>query len=216
MSDVNTIFFDFGGVLLVHMDGIDHQTVEAQFGLPERTLLRCLYGKESRYFDLQIGACTHDEWIESIRLAAVNHMDTEIVDAFMDAWQNAERLLNEDMIALVGRLRANGYTTGIISNTIPGMEERLQTEMPHLVPLFDIRVGSATSSSPSRILPSSTMPLNWPAPSRNRPSSPTTAANTRRPPVTSACTASTSRATSGSPRISAPSASATDRGARSQ
>lgn len=142
MSDVSTIFFDFGGVLLTHMDGIDHGAVEAQFDLPERTLLRCLYGRESRYIDLQVGACTYEEWIESIRAAAANHMPVDVVDAFMDAWQNGERLLNEDMIALVGRLRDNGYTTGIISNTIPGMEERIQNEMPHLIPMFDIRVGS--------------------------------------------------------------------------
>ncbi|HEY5638858.1 MAG TPA: HAD-IA family hydrolase, partial [Dehalococcoidia bacterium] len=37
---------------------------------------------------------------------------------------------------------SSGYTTGIISNTIPGMEERLRTEMPHLIPIFDVRIGS--------------------------------------------------------------------------
>ncbi len=60
----------------------------------------------------------------------------------MNAWQNSERLLDEDMVSLVGRLQSSGYTTGIISNTIPGMEERLRTEMPHLVPIFDVRIGS--------------------------------------------------------------------------
>ncbi|HUF52514.1 MAG TPA: HAD family phosphatase [Dehalococcoidia bacterium] len=141
MSGVNTIFFDFGGVLLVHMDGIDHKAVEAKLGLPERTLFDCLY-RESRYRDFQVGGCTHDDWIESIRAAAAKRLETDAVDAFMEAWQNAERLLNEDMLALVGRLRANGYTTGIISNTIPGMEARLQGETPHLIQLFDIRIGS--------------------------------------------------------------------------
>jgi putative hydrolase of the HAD superfamily len=138
---IKAVFFDFGGVLLTHMDGIDHPAVEAQLGLPERTLFDCLY-RESTYRDFQVGACTHEEWLESIRAAAAKRMSADAVDAFMDAWQNAERLLNEEMIALVGRLQASGYVTGIISNTIPGMEERLRTEMPHLVPMFDVRIGS--------------------------------------------------------------------------
>jgi HAD superfamily hydrolase (TIGR01509 family) len=80
--------------------------------------------------------------MQSIRAAAAKRMTADAVDAFMHAWQNAERLLNEDMLALVGRLRANGYQTGVISNTIPGLEERLRAEVPHLIPLFDIRIGS--------------------------------------------------------------------------
>jgi len=141
MTSVKAVFFDFGGVLLTHMDGIDHKAVEAQLGLPERTLFDCLY-RESHYRDLQVGACTHDEWLDSIRTAAAKRMAAAMVEVFMDAWQNAERLLNEDMIALVGRLRTAGYTTGIISNTIPGMEARLRAELPHLIPMFDVRVGS--------------------------------------------------------------------------
>jgi epoxide hydrolase-like predicted phosphatase len=138
---IKAVFFDFGGVMLTHMDGIDHAAVEAQFGLPERTLFDCLY-RESTYRDFQIGACTREEWFESIRTAAAKRMDADIVDDFMNAWQTSERLLDEDMVALVGRLQSSGFTTGIISNTIPGMEERLRTEMPHLIPIFDVRIGS--------------------------------------------------------------------------
>jgi putative hydrolase of the HAD superfamily len=138
---IQAIFFDFGGVLLQHADGIDHKAVEAQLGIAERTLFRCLY-RDSRYMEYQVGGCTHEEWIESIRVAAVTHVGPERVDELMNAWQNAERLLNPLMISLVGRLRAGGYRTGIISNTIPGLEERLAQEAPHLIPLFDVRIGS--------------------------------------------------------------------------
>ena len=31
MTNVSAVFFDFGGVLLTHMDGIDHKAVEARF-----------------------------------------------------------------------------------------------------------------------------------------------------------------------------------------
>jgi epoxide hydrolase-like predicted phosphatase len=138
---IRGVFFDFGGVLLQHADGIDHKAIEARLGLEERTLFRCLY-RDSRYMDYQVGRCTNEEWIESIRVAAATHVGPERVEELMNAWQNAERLLNPLMISLVERLRAGGYRTGIISNTIPGLEERLQQNAPHLIPLFDVRIGS--------------------------------------------------------------------------
>jgi len=138
---IRAVFFDFGGVLLQHADGIDHKAIEARLGLEERTLFRCLY-RDSRYMDYQVGACTNEEWLESIRAAAQAIVGLERVEELMNAWQEAERLLNPLMISLVERLRAGGYRTGIISNTIPGMEERLAREVPHLIPLFDVRIGS--------------------------------------------------------------------------
>ena len=141
LMTIKAVFFDFGGVMLTHMDGIDHAAVEAQFSLPKRTLFDCLY-RESTYRDFQVGACTREEWFESVRTAAAKRMDANIVGDFMSAWQTAERLLDENMVALVGQLQSSGYTTGIISNTVPGMEERLSTEMPHLIPIFDVRIGS--------------------------------------------------------------------------
>jgi len=138
---IKAVFFDFGGVLLQHMDGIDHPALEAKLGLPERTVFDCLY-RESRYRDFQVGACTNEEWVDSIRTAAAKRMSAGMVETFMQAWQDAERPLNPDMMALVDRLRGGGYLTGIISNTIPGMEQRLQAELPNFIELFDIRIGS--------------------------------------------------------------------------
>ena len=138
---IRAVFFDFGGVLLQHADGIDHKAIEARLGLEERTLFRCLY-RDSRYMDYQVGRCTNEEWIESIRVAAVTHVGPERVEELMNAWQNAERLLNPLMISLVERLRTGGYRTGIISNTIPGLEGRLQQNAPQLITLFDVRIGS--------------------------------------------------------------------------
>lgn len=138
---IKALFFDFGGVLLQHADGIDHPAFEARFGLEQRTLFRILY-RESRYVEYQVGCCTHEEWETSIRAAAVAQLGEERAAEVMTAWQDAPRPLNQGVISLVERLRARGYRTGIISNTIPGMEERLQRELPHLIPLFDVRIGS--------------------------------------------------------------------------
>lgn len=140
MSDVRALFFDFGGVLLQHMDGIDHKAIESRLGLPEKTLYNCLY-RESRYLELHVGACTRDEWVDSVRAAAFKHAGDK-AEALMHAWQNAEHPLNPEMLALVRGLRVRGYILGIISNTIPGLEERLRESLPEFIEIFDIRVGS--------------------------------------------------------------------------
>jgi putative hydrolase of the HAD superfamily len=142
-SSIRAIFFDFGGVLLQHMDGIDHKAIEARLGLEERTLMRVLY-RDSRYLDYQVGACTEAEWIESIRVAAETHTG-ELAPAVMKAWQDAENDLNPHMIDLVKALHGR-YTLGIISNTIPGMEQRLQDKWPWLPGYFDVRIGSGDLS----------------------------------------------------------------------
>lgn len=146
MSEIRAVFFDFGGVLLKFMDGIDHKAIEERLGLEERTLMRCLY-RESRYMDFQVGKCTHDEWMASV-IDAIGRHCGEKKEAVIEAWENAERPLNWDMLGLVGRLRQADYRTGIISNTIPGMEDRLReldaTLEPErrLIPIFDVRIGS--------------------------------------------------------------------------
>jgi putative hydrolase of the HAD superfamily len=138
---IKAIFFDFGGVLLQHMDGVDHNAIEERFSLEPRTLMRCLY-RDSRYMDFQVGACTHEEWQASIRTASNKALGEEQAREVLEAYEQAERPLNPEMLSLIERLRAAGYKTGIISNTIPGLDARLQENMPHLIPLFDVRIGS--------------------------------------------------------------------------
>ena len=138
---IKAVFFDFGGVLLQFADGVDHKAIEERFSLQPRDLMRCLY-RDSRYMDFQVGKCTHDEWQASIRVAADNLLGAERAREVLAAYEKAERPLNPHMLALIERLRAAGYKTGIISNTIPGLEARLQENVPHIIPMFDVRIGS--------------------------------------------------------------------------
>ena len=138
---IRALLFDFGGVLLRHADGVDHAAIEAAHGLEERTLMRCLY-RESRYVEFQVGACTHEEGQESIRVATVALLGEDRATAVLAAYENAERPLNDELLALIGRLRDRGYQTGIISNTVPGMMDRIKQNIPHIIPLFDVFVGS--------------------------------------------------------------------------
>lgn len=138
---IRAVFFDFGGVLLQFADGVDHKALEARFELEPRTLMKCLYF-ESRYLEFQVNACTHEEWQASIRVTAERLLGAELAGEVLAAYEKAERPLNPQMLSLIERLRAAGYKTGMISNTIPGLEQRLQENLPHLIPMFDIRIGS--------------------------------------------------------------------------
>jgi epoxide hydrolase-like predicted phosphatase len=140
-NNIKAVFFDFGGVLLQHMDGVDHKALEALHELPDRTLFDCVY-RESRYRDHQVGACTQAEWVESVIGALASRFGQTRAEEIWSAFEQAERPLNADMMALVKRLRANRYKVGIISNTTPGMRARLKERYPDFPPLFDDIVGS--------------------------------------------------------------------------
>ena len=135
---IRAIFFDFGGVLLKTFDGVDHEAIEAEFGLEAKTLRKCVY-RDSRYMDFQVGKCTYDEWTHSIR-EALTPLVAERADQVVDAFLQAPRTFNQEVLSLVMRLHGR-YTLGIISNTTPGMEARLR-ERFDLTDLFDVRVGS--------------------------------------------------------------------------
>ena len=136
--EIKVIFFDFGGVLLKTFDGVDHDAIEAEFGLEGKMLRKCAY-RDSRYMDFQVGKCTYGEWADSIREALLK-VAGDKTDAIMNAFMDSPRVFNQEMLGLVKRLHGR-YTLGIISNTTPGMEERLR-ERFELVDLFDVRVGS--------------------------------------------------------------------------
>ena len=135
---IKAIFFDFGGVLLKTFDGVDHDAIEAEFGLEAKMLRKCVY-RDSRYMDFQVGKCTYDEWTHSIR-EALTPLVAERADQVVDAFLQAPRTFNQEVLSLVMRLHGR-YTLGIISNTTPGMEARLR-ERFDLTDLFDVRVGS--------------------------------------------------------------------------
>ena len=136
---IKAIFFDFGGVILEGFDGVDHAAIEAEFGLTANSLRRWVY-RESRWNDHQIGECTLEEWHDSIRAAMAAGGLGERTEALLKRFVEAERLVNRDMVGLIKRLHGR-YTLGVISNTVPGMMERLR-RLLDFVDLFDTVVGS--------------------------------------------------------------------------
>ncbi|HEV8574658.1 MAG TPA: hypothetical protein VGR43_08110, partial [Dehalococcoidia bacterium] len=94
-NGIKAIFFDFGGVILKTFDGVDHDAIEAEFGLEAKMLRKCVY-RDSRYMDFQIGACTYGEWADSIREALLKIDDR--ADAIMNAFMDSPRVFNQDML----------------------------------------------------------------------------------------------------------------------
>ena len=135
---IEAVLFDMGGVLQQFADGMDHKAIESRLGVEEGTLFRCLY-RDSRYMELQVGKCSFAEWIASVREAMAARAGDK-AEALLTAVGEAKRDLNPDMIGLVKRLRGR-YRTGIISNTIPGLEARLRQQFD-IADLFDVRIGS--------------------------------------------------------------------------
>jgi HAD superfamily hydrolase (TIGR01509 family) len=123
----------------VGFDGVDHEAIESEFGLEPKALRTWVY-RDSRYMDFQIGKCTVDEWHESIRNAMAAGGAGERADEMLKRFLDAERLVNHDMVGLIKRLHGR-YKLGIISNTIPGMMDRLR-RLLDFVDLFDVVVGS--------------------------------------------------------------------------
>ena len=136
---IRAIFFDFGGLILEGFDGVDHDAIEAEFGLEAKALRKWVY-RDSRYMDFQVGTVTYDEWTDSIRKAMAAGGEGERAEEMVKRFQEAERLVNHDMVGLIKRLHGR-YKLGIISNTIPGMMDRLR-RLLDFVDLFDVVVGS--------------------------------------------------------------------------
>ena len=137
-DSIRAVLFDLGGVLLHHADGIDHVAIELRFRLPPGTVRRCR-DQDSRYAESRLGRCSHEEWLESVRIAfreALGWLGEAVYQAFL----SADRPLNKELISLAEWLRLR-YQTGIISNATAGLEGRFAEEFG-IAHLFDIVVGS--------------------------------------------------------------------------
>ena len=138
---IQAVFFDFGGVLLQHADGIDHKAIEARLGLEERTLFRCLY-RDSRYMDYQVGGCTHEEWIESIR-GRCRDPRRPGAGGGADERLAERRAAAQPAHDLARRTAARGRLPhGHHLEHYPRPGGALSREVPQLIPLFDVRIGS--------------------------------------------------------------------------
>ena len=146
---IQAVFFDFGGVLLQFADGVDHKALEARFEPRAARSMRFLY-RDSRYMDFQVGKCTQDEWQGSIRVAADRLLGAERAREVLAAYEKAERPLNPQMLSLIERLRRRATERGSSPTLSPGWSSACIESIPHIIPMFDVRIGSGDLGSPSQ------------------------------------------------------------------
>ncbi len=138
MSEIKAIFFDFGGVI-ARLDREQTRALEERYGLPRGGLLDALYGIP-QWREAETGRLPEEEWLRAV-LRRLEEMAGRPIPQIQSDWQVVWRQLDEEVLALVRRLRQR-YLVGIISNSTPRLErDILQANGIH--DLFQIVVNSS-------------------------------------------------------------------------
>jgi putative hydrolase of the HAD superfamily len=137
-STIDAVVFDYGGVLCHPPATADIDRLAALFGLPRDKFWR-MYGRLRGPYDRgTIGA--REYWrtmaqCAGVLLSEAQFASLQAIDLAM--WSG----YNKSMLALARQLRDAGIKTGILSNMLADMLEKLRAEVDWL-PLFDVQVYS--------------------------------------------------------------------------
>lgn len=117
-TPVEAALFDLGGVAL-HFRGIGRAEAEKETGLPPGTLRRIAY-KES-FALANLGVYTHQDWLEAVRRDLVAEFGPG-AGAAVEVWAKDPGQLDEDVVAVLKAVRAQGIPVGIFTNNTSGLE----------------------------------------------------------------------------------------------
>lgn len=136
---IEVIFFDYGGVIgLVDRDEVGR--LEAEYGLEENDLLRCIY-TIPEWRAAESGEVEDDVWIAAAN-AAMDAKAGRPVPELHEAWRTTMwRRLDDDVVALAKQLRAK-HRVAMISNSTKRLEKEL-LEPLGVRDLFEVVVNSA-------------------------------------------------------------------------
>jgi putative hydrolase of the HAD superfamily len=137
-SPIEAVVFDYGGVLCHPPAASEIDRLAALFGLPRDKFWRMYLRLRGPYDRGLIDACEY--WRTMAQCAGVLLSESQLasleaIDLAM--WSG----YNKSMLALAAQLREAGIKTGILSNMLAGMLEKLRAEVDWL-PLFDVQVYS--------------------------------------------------------------------------
>ncbi|MGW4200934.1 HAD family hydrolase [Streptomyces sp. NPDC004726] len=113
--------FDLGGVVL-HFRGNGRAEAEKEVGLPPGTLRRIAY-KEA-FALANYGVYTHQDWLEAVRRDLVAEFGPG-AGAAVEVWAKDPGELDENAMAVLKAVRAQGIPVGIFTNNTSGLEEDL-------------------------------------------------------------------------------------------
>jgi putative hydrolase of the HAD superfamily len=137
-NSIQAVVFDYGGVLCHPPATSEIDRLALTFGLPRDKFWR-MYGRLRGPYDRgSIGAGEY--WRTMAQCAGVLLSESELKALHardLAMWSGYDN----SMISLAGELRQSGIKTGILSNMLADMLEKLRTEAAWL-PLFDVQVYS--------------------------------------------------------------------------
>lgn len=137
-NSIEAVVFDYGGVLCHPPATSDIDRLAAPFGLPRDKFWR-MYGRLRGPYDRgQMAA--REYWgtmaqCAGVLLTEAQYSSLQTID--LEMWSG----YNDSMLRLAAQLRDAGVKTGILSNMLAEMLEKLRAEVDWL-PLFDVQVYS--------------------------------------------------------------------------
>ncbi len=134
---VRAVFFDFGGVI-ARMDSGLLAEFEARHGLPERSMLKALYGIPE-WKAVEVGEGTEEAWLEAVKLKLDELAGRRLPD-ISEERSTMWRTLDEDVVRLIERLGPR-YGVGLISNATDRLESELR-DYHKIEGLFKVIVNS--------------------------------------------------------------------------
>jgi epoxide hydrolase-like predicted phosphatase len=122
---IKTIIFDFGRVISAQKPMSLFRGYEEELGIAPGTLNPIMFGSQA-WEDTLLGRKTAAEFWEAIG-PQLNLHTPEAVAAFGQRY-HADEAINEDVVALIRRLRAEGrYKLAVLSNAPPDLSRWLDT-----------------------------------------------------------------------------------------
>ena len=109
---INTLIFDFGGVLMRTADPRPRRDLERCFDLEPGEVLRLVF-ESPRWDDVQLGRISSDTFWDDVgdRLG----LDDDKVDQFRRGFWEGDRL-DQELVSLIRHMRDQGYQTALLSN----------------------------------------------------------------------------------------------------
>ena len=133
---IRALIFDYGGVFMRTMDPRPRRELERRLGLPPGEASRLVFGSPM-WEEAQLGRVTSAEFWASVGQQL--GLDAEGLVEFQRAFWAGDRL-DEELMALVRHLRAEGYRTALLSNN--PAEWRQHVEELGIADAFDVIVVS--------------------------------------------------------------------------
>ncbi|MGA5442395.1 HAD family hydrolase [Streptomyces griseoincarnatus] len=120
-SRVSAALFDLGGVIQ-HFRGNGRAEAEKAVGLPPGTLRRIAY--KGSFALANYGVYSHQEWLEAVRDDLTAEFGPH-AGAAVEVWAKDPGELDEDAVAVLKGVRAQGIPVGILTNNTTGLEADL-------------------------------------------------------------------------------------------